>query len=546
MTNRSKAIRLGALVFVGSLLVGLSASLASKQSAYSWFDPVVDVYAVLTQHYVEEPDKKAMLEGAIQGMVDSIGDPYTEFVPTRDTAEFDKQMRGQYVGVGAEVRVEDGWLIIVSPFEDAPAYKAGIMAGDRVVAIDGATTHNKDVEDCVALLTGQPGTKVTVTIERAGKRFDVTMTRAQIQTPTVKGVHRVNDHWDYWIDQESKIAYVRMTQFTQAAGEDTERVLRDLAAQGMKGLIFDLRFNPGGLLSTAVDVADLFLKNGAIVTTRGRSQGEQRFSAREEGTLPDFDIVVLINRHSASASEIVSGALAEQGRAVALGERTFGKGSVQTVLPLPSGAGHLKLTEQFYYLPSGRLIHRKDDSTVWGVDPTPGFYVPMTDEEYSSMLDARREEEIVRPRNGDGEKWGETSWTLARLKDKQLISAVEALRAKQRSGEWPEVGGVEPEKEAANGESRRLEQVRERLLREMDRVDRRLAALEDGAPKRESVSLFPDNTELTGGELVIRNAKGEEITRLKITGEGLARWLMDAPVTKAEPTPPGGPSTPAP
>lgn len=539
MTNRTKAIRLGALVFVGSLLVGLSSSLASKQSAYSWFDPVVDVYAVLTQHYVEEPDRKAMLEGAIQGMVGSVGDPYTEFVPTRDTAEFDKQMRGQYVGVGAEVRMEDGWLVIVSPFEDAPAYKAGVMAGDRVVAIDGASTQNKDVEDCVALLTGQPGTKVTATIERAGKRFDVTMTRAQIQTPTVKGVHRVNDHWDFWLDQESRIAYVRMTQFTQAAGEDTERVLRELASQGMKGLVFDLRFNPGGLLSTAVDVADLFLRDGVIVTTKGRTQGEQKFSAREEGTLPDCDIVVLINRHSASASEIVSGALAEQGRAVALGERTFGKGSVQTVLPLPSGAGQLKLTEQYYYLPSGRLIHRKDDSTVWGVDPTPGFYVPMTDEEYSSMLDARREEEIVRPRNGkeNGERWGEASWVLARLKDKQLAAALEALRSKQKTGEWPEVGGVEPEKEAAQGEARRLEQVRERLLREMERVERRLDALESGAPVARGESLLPENVSLSGGELIVHDGEGREVARLRITGEGLGRWLMDAPVRKGEPAP---------
>jgi len=536
VTNRSKAIRLGGLVFLGSLLVGLSASLAGRQSAYSWFDPVVDVYAVLTQHYVEEPDKKAMLEGAIQGMVDSVGDPYTEFVPTRDTAEFDKQMRGQYVGVGAEVRMEDGWLIIVSPFEDAPAYRAGIMAGDRVVAIDGASTQNKDVEDCVALLTGQPGTKVTATIERAGKRFDVAMTRAQIQTPTVKGVHRVNDHWDFWLDQNAKIAYVRMTQFTQAAGDDTERVLRDLAAQGMKGLVFDLRFNPGGLLSTAVDVADLFLKNGVIVTTKGRTQGEQKFAAREGGTLPDFDMVVLINSRSASASEIVAGALSEQGRAVALGERTFGKGSVQTVLPLPSGAGQLKITEQYYYLPSGRLIHRKDDSTLWGVDPTPGFYVPMTDDEYSSMLQARREQEIVRPRSGggDGEMWGETSWVLARLKDKQLTSAVEALRAKQTTGEWPEVGGVEPTKEAIHGEARRLEQMRERLIREMDRVDRRLTALEEAGAKADPVGLLPDNVELAGGELIVRDAKGNEVARLRITGEGLARWLLDAPVEKSD------------
>lgn len=544
MTTRSKSLRLGGLVFLGSLLVGLSASWAAKQSAYSWFDPVVDVYAVLTQHYVEEPDKKAMLEGAIAGMVESVGDPYTEFVPTRDTAEFDKQMRGQYVGVGAEVRMEDGWLVIVSPFEDAPAYRAGIMAGDRVVAIDGASTQNKDVEDCVALLTGQPGTKVTATIERAGKRFDVTMTRAQIQTPTVKGVHRVNDHWDFWLDRESKIAYVRMTQFTQAAGEDTERVLRDLAAQGMKGLVFDLRFNPGGLLSTAVDVSDLFLKNGVIVSTKGRTQGEQKFTAREGGTLPDFDMVVLINSRSASASEIVAGALSEQGRAVALGERTFGKGSVQTVLPLPSGAGQLKITEQYYYLPSGRLIHRKDDSTVWGVDPTPGFYVPMTDDEYSSMLLARREEEIVRPRDGNGENWGEASWVLARLKDKQLAAAVEALRAKQTTGEWPEVGGVEPKQEAVHGEARRLEQVRERLLREMERVDRRLAALEEAGAKADPVSVLPENVELSGGELIVRDAKGNEVARLRITGEGLGRWLLDAPVESADKPQPVPPTTP--
>lgn len=299
------------VISVATVTAAIAAQLtvaATRQSAYSWLDPLIDVQTMVNRDFVTEPDRDALRDGAIQGMLDSLGDPYTEFIPAQDVAEFDKQTRGQFVGIGAEVRMQDGWLLIVSPLEDSPAYRAGVMANDRVTAIDGESTFNKTVNDCIEMLTGEPGTPVKITVERAGQALEFTIERARIATPTIKGVHRIDDKWDFWIDPAQKIAYIRLTQFTSDAVEDFEAAIRPLVDQGLRGLVLDLRFNPGGLLPAAIDLSDLFLKDGLIVSTKGRSRPEQKVFAQAEGTLPDFPMVVLINRQSASAPERISAA----------------------------------------------------------------------------------------------------------------------------------------------------------------------------------------------------------------------------------------------
>ncbi len=516
-------------VMAAQLTVG-----ATRQSAYSWLDPLIDVQTMVNRDFVTEPDRDALRDGAIQGMLDALGDPYTEFIPAQDVAEFDKQTRGQFVGIGAEVRMQDGWLLIVSPLEDSPAYRAGVMANDRVTAIDGESTFNKTVNDCIDLLTGDPGTPVVITVDRAGQELQFEIERAQIITPTIKGVHRVNDHWDFWIDPEDKIAYIRLTQFTAGAVDDFERAIRPLVDQGLRGLVLDLRFNPGGLLPAAIELSDLFLKEGLIVSTKGRSRPEQRAFARPEGTLPDFPMVVLINRQSASAAEILSGALHDNGRAITLGERTFGKGSVQSVVALPSGAGQLKITEAHYFLASGRKIHREDDSVEWGVDPSDGFYVPMTDPEYREMLTIRRQEEIIRPRSEDESKdaqWSDPEWILGHLKDNQLAAAVDALQIRLATGEWEATGQTLPENGAALVELKRAEDVRDRLERELLRLDRQIEALAVGVDADEvpTTTILPDS-DLTGGTVKVFDADGKEIGTLKITGPNLGSWLTGGPL----------------
>lgn len=528
------------VVSVATATAAIAAQLtvaATRQSAYSWLDPLIDVQTMVNRDFVTEPDRDALRDGAIQGMLDSLGDPYTEFIPAQDVAEFDKQTRGQFVGIGAEVRMQDGWLLIVSPLEDSPAYRAGVMANDRVTAIDGESTFNKTVNDCIEMLTGEAGTPVTITVERAGQELEFTIERARIATPTIKGVHRIDDKWDFWIDPEQKIAYIRLTQFTTDAVEDFEAAIRPLVDQGLRGLVLDLRFNPGGLLPAAIDLSDLFLKDGLIVSTKGRSRPEQKVLAQEQGTLPDFPMVVLINRQSASAAEIVSGALHDNNRAITLGERTYGKGSVQSVVALPSGAGQLKITEAHYFLASGRMIHRTDDSVEWGVDPSPGFYVPMSDDELREMLTIRRQEEIIRPRSEDetkNEQWADPDWILDHLKDQQLAAAVRALNIRLNEGAWKPTGETLPENGAALVELERAEDIRDRMLRELVRLDRQIEALAAGADKDSSApdTLLPD-ADLTGGTVKIFDADGKEIGELRITGPDLGSWLEGGPLEPA-------------
>lgn len=528
------------VISVATVTAAIAAQLtvaATRQSAYSWLDPLIDVQTMVNRDFVTEPDRDALRDGAIQGMLDSLGDPYTEFIPAQDVAEFDKQTRGQFVGIGAEVRMQDGWLLIVSPLEDSPAYRAGVMANDRVTAIDGESTFNKTVNDCIEMLTGEPGTPVKITVERAGQALEFTIERARIATPTIKGVHRIDDKWDFWIDPAQKIAYIRLTQFTSDAVEDFEAAIRPLVDQGLRGLVLDLRFNPGGLLPAAIDLSDLFLKDGLIVSTKGRSRPEQKVFAQAEGTLPDFPMVVLINRQSASAAEILSGALHDNNRAITLGERSYGKGSVQSVVALPSGAGQLKITEAHYFLASGRMIHRTDDSVEWGVDPSPGFYVPMSDDELREMLTIRRQEEIIRPRSEDetkNEQWADPNWILDHLKDQQLAAAVRALNIRLNEGEWKPTGETLPENGAALVELERAEDIRDRMLRELVRLDRQIEALAAGADKDAAApdTLLPD-ADLTGGTVKIFDADGKEIGELRITGPDLGSWLEGGPLEPA-------------
>jgi carboxyl-terminal processing protease len=197
------------------------------------------------------------------------------------------------------------------------------------------------------------------------------MTREEIVMPVIKGWERKADNsWDYFVDKDPKIAYIRITQFTSDTADNLREAVTPLLQQGLQGLVLDLRFNPGGRLEEAIKVVDMFVSKGVIVSTKGRNRAERSVSATEAGTLPNFPMIVLVNEHSASASEIVAGSLQDNHRAVVVGERSYGKGSVQEVIPLDSKGGELKLTVAYYYLPSGRLVHRKKDATDWGVNPT--------------------------------------------------------------------------------------------------------------------------------------------------------------------------------
>lgn len=544
---------------------------AQRATNYSLFDPIVDVYHLVSTHFFKEIDEdlqRKMQEGSIRGLIEALDDPYTEFIPARDIAEFDKGIRGEYAGIGAQVNTKDGFVQIVSPMEDSPAYRLGVEADDLVIAVNGESTYKRGVDAVVSNLTGEAGTKVTVTLQRIGDesvlppgakppsipgalgdapacppgsiRFDLDIIREKIVASTVKGVHREGDKWLYMIDPERRIGYIRVTQFTAGTIPELEAACRQLLAEDLKGLILDLRFNGGGSLYAAIQMADLFLNEGLIVSTKGRTTSEDKVYARPAGTLPDFPLVVLLNAQSASASEVVSGALADNDRAVILGERSFGKGIVQTLYRLPSGAGQLKITEQYYYLPSGRCIQRSDDSPEWGVDPTPGFYVPMTVPQYREMLRIRRDEEVIRKNGMTAEKakaWSDPQWILDYLKDHQLSAAVQAIRAKLETGEWVPTGENAPKGTLEAAELKREERRYELLVRELARTERRMQSLANatGTPSVKEQDLIPGEPALTGGRMEIKDKDGKIVTILNITGDDLEAWLTGAPVEPAEP-----------
>ncbi|KAA0214511.1 MAG: S41 family peptidase [Leptolyngbya sp. PLA3] len=541
-TRKPKALLTG-LLAVG--VIGSTLALVRRSDDYAFFDPLIDVKAIIDRTYVSQVNQSQLQQAAIVGMIEDLDDPYTMYVPPVHAGEFAKELSGEYVGIGAEISMIDGVLTIMNPMEDSPALDAGLRPDDRVIAIEGDPTRGKTADECVTILQGQPGTPVRLTIDRAGQTLDITVIRAHIKTRDVKGFHRDpgdEGAWRYLIDPDNKVAYVRVARFT---GEITRQVQAGLdsaraqAGGSLNGLILDLRDNPGGRLDEAIALADLFLSEGRIVSTKGLHHEETVADARRGQPYETEPMIVLVNGLSASASEVVSGALADNNRALIIGTRTFGKGSVQGVHNIPSQPGAvIKITEQYYYLPSGRCLHRTPDSPVWGVDPSPGFFVPLDDDQRIEMLRARRAQEILRldtPESAD-DHWSDPQWIVQTLRDPQLAKALEALQVRHATGQWPPAPeGVDVQHQVQADELSRANLQRERVMRELERITRIIDTLEQGQAIATPRDLWPDDTKLTGGTITIRDKDGNPVAELKITGETLERWLIDADVEPVSP-----------
>ena len=482
MNNRLIA-NLSLVVAMVVLLVVLRDTWAKPQSAFDQIDLLVDTRYQLASEYVDEPDPQKLIEGAINGMVEALDDPYTAYLPPETFNDFEESVRGEFEGIGAEVTIENNRLHIVTPLEDSPAYKAGVMAGDTVLEIDGTDTLDMSITDAIKLLKGPADTDVTIKVRHEdGGEADITVTRAQIKVRTVRGFTRdAEGHYSYMLDPDSKIGYVRLTQFSERTADELEEVLTDLKDEGMKGLILDVRFNPGGLLDAAVRISDMFLGEGSgIVSVRGRAVQDRSYDATDDTLLPDTPVVILANSFSASASEILAGALEDNDRALFVGERTFGKGSVQQVKMLDGAAGALKLTNAYYYLPSGRNIHRRNkaEGEPWGVDPSDGAYVRMNADERRAMIEARRDQDLIQPENGEAKPEVTPAFVRETLADKQLAAAFEAVLGKLETGDWPTVGESNADALVRIAEQEQLEKQRELLEEGLAEVNQKLAALE--------------------------------------------------------------------
>lgn len=378
--SREKFAWVTSVVLVALLAFQLPGTLAHRDDDYAFVGQLLTIHRHVVDNYAEPVDEEKLRAGAINGMLGQL-DPYTVYVPPSEEERFDRLLEGSYKGVGIQLDQdkETKEIEVITPIESSPAQKAGVLAGDILLAVNGESVRGITLEEVMNKIKGPLGTEVRLKVRHlTGEEVELTMTRQEIVMPTVKGYARNPDNtWDYFVHDDPKVAYVRLTQFTPDTGAKVKAVMEQLLAEGMKGLILDLRFNPGGRLDQAKDVVDLFLSEGTIVVTRGRSRPEEVTRATKPGTLPNFPMVVLVNEHSASASEIVAGSLMDNRRALVVGTRTYGKGSVQEVTRLERG-GELKMTVAYYYLPSGRLVHQKKGATDWGVNPQ--IIVPMDEE----------------------------------------------------------------------------------------------------------------------------------------------------------------------
>ncbi|MCF7957138.1 MAG: S41 family peptidase [Phycisphaerae bacterium] len=335
------------------------------------FDPLLDVADLVQKQYVTEVKEEDMVSGAINGMLHEL-DPYSEYIPAVDLAKFEKQLHGDYEGIGIGVDMQDGRLVVISPFEGSPAHKAGMRSGDIIIEVDGQSTKGWSITKATDHLTGKANTQVVVKVmHKEGTEETLSITRQKIHIPSTRGWRHntVDGHWDYMLDEESKIGYIRVSQFVSDTVKEFDTVVKSLQEKQMKALILDLRSNPGGLLDAAVEMVDHLVSQGTIVSTRGAHSKEKKWEAKAEGTFPHFHLVVLVDQYSASASEVVSGALKDHNRAVIVGKRTWGKGSVQKVIRLNSSGDTVKLTTDHYYLPGGRCVHKLPGAETWGVEP---------------------------------------------------------------------------------------------------------------------------------------------------------------------------------
>ena len=411
------------------MLIGASAKAAAADT-YRQLNLFGDVFERVRADYVEKPEDQKLIETAINGMLAGL-DPHSSYMEPKAFRDMQVQTRGEFGGLGIEVTMEDGLIKVVTPIDDTPAAKAGVQANDLITKLDEDQVQGLTLNQAVEKMRGPVNTKIKLTIIRKGqdKPIEVSITRDVIRVRAVRSKIEGDD-----------IGYIRMTQFNEQTTEGLKKAIADIGAKisddKLKGYVLDLRNNPGGLLDQAISVSDAFLQKGEIVSTRGRNAEEtQRFNARAGDLTKGKPVIVLINGGSASASEIVAGALQDHKRVTVLGTRSFGKGSVQTIIPLGSGSGALRLTTARYYTPSGRSIQAK------GITPDIEVLQDLPDELKAKTDTSTKGEASLRGHlKGDEgkEQTGSQSYIPPDAKnDKALNMAMDLLRGTQVNSAFP-------------------------------------------------------------------------------------------------------------
>ncbi|HWA31127.1 MAG TPA: S41 family peptidase [Rhizomicrobium sp.] len=417
----------GALAgFAAGVVLLPAAQSAADNSAYKQLDLFGDAFERVRANYVRPVKDSELINNAIEGMVSSL-DPHSSYMDAKAYADMKIQTQGQFGGLGLEVTMDDGLVKVISPIDDTPAAKAGVKPGDYIAAIDNTPVQGMTLNDATDRMRGAPGSKVKITILRKGEKkpFDLTLTRAIVHVASVK-FHREGD-----------IGYIRLSAFNEEAASGVENAVKQLQKQigpNIKGYILDLRNNPGGLLDEAIDVSDDFLQGGTIVSTKGRHSSDDHVYDAHGGDVTDGKpIIVLINQGTASAAEIVAGALQDDKRAQILGMTSFGKGSVQTIIPLSAGGGALRLTTARYYTPSGHSIQ------ALGI--TPNIMVAQGDEPSNGLQDVdeadlpghlqgeaktKKPTQVIKPAPGKKYDDFQLSYALDVLRGKNTVAFVKS------------------------------------------------------------------------------------------------------------------------
>ncbi len=366
---------------------------AKQDSVVHTYSALVEVDALAKQQFVDPIEDDRLVDGAIRGMMFQL-DPYSGYIAADELPAFERRSRGDFSGVGVEVGMQGGQLTVIAPVDGSPAAQAGVLPGDTLISIDGQKMDGRSVFEAEELLVGPPGTRVHIEVRHPGGRESrkLNLVRRPVHLTTVRGFRRdPSGAWEYMIDPSERIGYVRVSNFRDNTMRDFDAALRELLDDGASALILDLRFNPGGLMQQAVAMVDRFVDNGIILSTVTRHRAVDEYVAQREGTIDNLKLVVLINSNSASAAEIVAGSLQARGRAAVVGERSFGKGSVQHLIHLVGHKAAVKLTVAYYRLPGGRIIHRTDKNAhtdSWGVTPDVG--VALDENEVAAIQESRR------------------------------------------------------------------------------------------------------------------------------------------------------------
>ncbi len=368
------------------------------------FSNFAQVMDEIEDGYVREVDRQQLFDTAMSEMVSSL-DEHSNYYSAKELAALRENLDRHFSGIGIRVYADPAtnMLVISTPIVGSPGHKAGLAAGDTILAIDGVSTQDKTSSECSDLIRGEVGTTVTLTVQPYGETesVDVVVERGDILIPSVEGDSYLPDgSWDFQLEQDPQIAYIRLNAFVDETLDSLSFVLTELRNRNVKGVVLDLRDNPGGKLEIAVAMCDLFLDSGMIVSTKGREGIRELYEASAAGTEPNYPMAVLINSDSASASEILAAALQDHGRAVVVGQRSYGKGSVQSVMELDNGDAALKLTIAEYQRPSGENIHRHpgdDENHDWGVRPDEGYEVELTPEEWALLRLQRQRQDVFDP-----------------------------------------------------------------------------------------------------------------------------------------------------